>query len=94
MSAQDTVKQISKLLDEVVAKTKGVSKAEAQSVVNDLQSIYTEVEDTLAAIGVEHQLYISLGDYGSGRHLCLKDVDYGWGESFSAGEWIPSSATC
>ena len=48
-------------------------------------------EQVLVDYALEHNLYLSLGEYGSGRDLILKD---GHWSGKARGEWIYSSETC
>lgn len=72
----------------------GLSKEDAKKLVKELTRLHGFVEDTLAEVAVEHQIDVYLGDYGNGRHVALQDIDYGWGQEYTAGQWISSSSTC
>lgn len=72
----------------------GLSKKDAEELINQLIRLHGFVEDTLAEVAVEHQIDVYLGDYGNGRHVALQDIDYGWGQEYTAGQWVSSSSTC
>ena len=70
------------------------TKTEAKDYINKLLSLHSLIEDNLSELGVEHQINISLGDYGYGRHLQLETYESRWDGTREAGEWISSSSTC
>ena len=81
-------------IQEIIALIKSFdpqTKEEAQSLVNPLTELSDIIEDTLSDIGVEHNLYIDLGDYGTGRTLITKE---GHWSGYEVGQWLPSSETC
>lgn len=66
-----------------------------QEILNDMvaeyESVISGVEAKLTAYALEHNLELSLGDYGSGRWLILEDDHWSGKER---GEWLYSSETC
>jgi polyhydroxyalkanoate synthesis regulator phasin len=87
--------KVQSAVDEIVSVDSiGLTKDEAQKLVSELIRLHGFVEDTLAEVAVEHQIYVELGDYGNGRHVALEDIDYGWGAEYTAGQWVSSSSTC
>ena len=81
--------------DEVAAK---YSEEQIQEAKKKLNALVKELEEFTAAkeaniidLALEFKLYVSLGDYGSGRHLCLDDGDW---NGNSRGDWVSSSSTC
>ena len=87
--------QVSAAVEQILkVDSAGLTADEARKLVNELTRLHGFVEDTLAEVAVEHQIYVELGDYGNGRHVALQDIDYGWGETYEAGQWVSSSSTC
>jgi hypothetical protein len=92
MSAFDKVQAA---VDEIVSvDSAGLSKEDVKKLIKELTRLHGFVEDTLAEVAVEHQIDVYLGDYGNGRHVALQDIDYGWGQEYTAGQWVSSSSTC
>ena len=60
-------------------------------MVAEYEKTISEVEGKLVAFALEHNLRLSLGDYGNGRTLLLEDSDWHGKER---GEWLYSSETC
>lgn len=80
-------------INEMISELNPSNKTEAEQMINDLVSTIGNIEDKLAEIGVEYQIDIYLGEYGSGRYLQLEDCDDGW-DDWRAGQWVASSSTC
>lgn len=67
---------------------------ELNKMVNKFEQQVFELEQELVDFALEHELHLSLGDYGSGRELLLKDDDDRYGSGKKRGEWLYSSETC
>lgn len=63
-------------------------------MVRDYEVKVAELEQVLVDFALEHELHLSLGDYGSGRDLLLKDDNGRFGSGKKRGEWLYSSETC
>lgn len=70
-------------------------KDEHQIVLNEMvqkyESFVEQEEQKLVEYALEHNLRLSLGDYGTGRTLVLEDDDWSGNKR---GEWLYSSETC
>lgn len=66
-----------------------------QKILNDKVREYEAqveaLEQELVDYALEHNLYLSLGDYGSSRTLLLEDHKWAGKER---GEWLHSSESC
>lgn len=60
-------------------------------MVEEYERRVTELENNLVAYALEHNLRLSLGDYGTGRTLILKK---GHWSGKDRGEWLYSSESC
>lgn len=73
-------------------------KDEAQKklyeMVREHEALVEASEKRLVEFALEHNLYLSLGDYGQGRTLLLSDDSDDWGSGKKRGEWLYSSETC
>ena len=87
--------QVSAAIEQILAvDSAGLTEEDAEKLVKELTRLHGFVEDTLAEVAVEHQIDVYLGDYGNGRHVALRDIDYGWCQEYTAGQWVSSSSTC
>lgn len=70
-------------------------KSKEQQILNkmiqDYEKEVANLEDKLVEYALEHNLYLSLGDYGNGRTLLLEDNTWSGKER---GEWLYSSENC
>lgn len=75
-------------------------KSTLQKQLNQMVKEWEAGEQKLVDFAVEHGLYLSLGEYGSGKRLLAtqEDVDdwngCGWHEEKYLGDWVYSSETC
>ena len=75
-------------------------KSTLQKQLNQMVKEWEAGEQKLVDFAVEHGLYLSLGEYGSGKRLLTRqeEVDdwneYGWREKKYLGDWVYSSETC
>ena len=75
-------------------------KTDLQKQLNQMIRDWEAGEQKLVDFAIEHGLYLSLGEYGSGKRLLTtqEDVDdwnkYGWNDHKELGDWIYSSETC
>ncbi len=60
-------------------------------MVLDYEKKVSKLEDELAAYALEHNLRLSLGDYGNGRTLLLEEHEW---SGKDRGEWLYSSESC
>lgn len=80
----------------LVNSLKASNKDEAEKIVKELKSVHTAIEDKLKRLAIDHQLYISLGDYGYGRSIdgtYWNDSGCEW-ETSNEPEWQSSSWSC
>ena len=85
---------LNELLTKVIAAdvaAEGQTQEQAKKSIELLKYLLERVEGQLAALAVEHQIHVYVGDYGYGRSVAL--IDDGWHE-YAAGQWIASSSTC
>ncbi|ASD50514.1 hypothetical protein FDI24_gp233 [Acidovorax phage ACP17] len=72
-----------------------MSQKEAQTYLDAMSKAYEKVagllEDRMAEVALAYNLYLYLGDYGSGRTLLLQDDEW---TGKSRGEWMSSSEAC
>lgn len=73
------------------ALTKSQAQERLSALLAALNTATSELESAIVDVALEHQLDVSLGDYGSGRSLILED-DHWSGKD--RGEWVYSSETC
>ena len=75
-------------------------KTDLQKQLNQMIRDWEAGEQKLVDFAIEHGLYLSLGEYGSGKRLLTtqEDVDdwnkHGWHVYKELGDWIYSSETC
>jgi hypothetical protein len=60
-------------------------------MILDYEKKVSKLEDELAEYALEHNLQLSLGDYGNGRSLILTE-DHWSGKD--RGDWLYSSESC
>jgi hypothetical protein len=95
---EETAKDDSNVtLVDLVKSVRPLTKEEANQAVTNLKLVHTAIEDQLKRIAIDHQLYISLGDYGYGRSIngaaSWNDSGCEW-ETSSEPEWQSSSWSC
>jgi hypothetical protein len=61
------------------------------AMVKHYEKEVESLEKVLVAFALEYELYLSLGDYGTGRTLLLDDNN--WSDK-KRGEWFYSSESC
>ena len=81
----------------LAAEYSDVTEENAQATLDMLSGALDDftsfVEDRLSDIAVKYELYVSLGDYGSGRSVIVNESqasNYG----MAVGDWLSSSSTC
>lgn len=78
-------------MTETTKKTRRTKEQILDDMVKKHEEITSKSEQKLVDYALKHNLYLSLGDYGSGRTLLLED-DHWSGKD--RGEWLYSSETC
>lgn len=83
----DKISEITALINSISV----ANKEDAQKLINPLVGLSDVIENKLSDVGVEYDLHINLGDYGSGRTLITEE---GHWSGYRVGDWLPSSETC
>lgn len=78
-------------MTETTKKTRRTKEQILSEMVKKHEEITGKSEQKLVEYALKHNLYLSLGDYGSGRTLLLED--HHWSGK-DRGEWLYSSETC
>ncbi len=66
-------------------------KQNLAEMLKNHEELVEKSEQVLVDYALEHGLYLSLGEYGSGRELILEDGQW---SGKNRGEWVYSSETC
>ena len=89
----DTLNELMAKIIAADVEAGGQTQEQAKKSIALLKYLLERVEGQLAALAVEHQIHVYVGDYGYGRSVALEDSEDGWNDH-SAGEWVASSSTC
>lgn len=80
------------VLKEILTEIKVTNPNDAQKVVSALCGFVNEVEDKIAEIAIEYQVYAHIaGPYGASRWVILEGDSY---YDIEPGEWQSSAQSC
>lgn len=78
-------------MTETTKKTRRTKEQILGDMVAKHEAFVNKSEQKLVDYALKHNLYLSLGDYGSGRTLLLQNNHW---SGKDRGEWLYSSETC
>lgn len=95
LEIEEKVQELNNILKQVANQADGTSETEARELTDYLSSAIDRNRDqfkvALAALGLKHNFYIYIGEYGYGENLLLEDDEW---SGYKRGDWLPSSESC